>query len=174
MKLPVVNKISWFPEYQWHQFFQNFAEEVDAEEKGRSWLDVDVVGRALFERLLMSVSDVQASVLFKENSGKTASSVVTRKETVTYLTECYFRLRHEQRKESRTENSVVAGEDFDSIKKEILQNLSTAFAEPELYNGNWHIKNSNVGPIEYSLASKGTVSLYGLHPVGLVWIQLFC
>jgi hypothetical protein len=46
-----------------------------------------------------------------------------------------FRLRHEQRKELRSENSPVSENDFEKIKNEILQNLSTAFAEPELYPG---------------------------------------
>jgi hypothetical protein len=37
-------------------YHQGIAEEVDSEEKGRTWLDVDVVGRAVFERLLVSAA----------------------------------------------------------------------------------------------------------------------
>ncbi len=51
-----------------------------------------------------------------------------------------FRLRHEQKKELRAENSPVSENDFETLKTEILQNVATAFAEPELYPGNVKIK----------------------------------
>ena len=71
--------------------FQSIADEVESEEKGRSWLDVDVVGRAVFERLLMASEDVHKSILFKEKTSKSASHLVTEAKTVTYLSDCYFR-----------------------------------------------------------------------------------
>ena len=70
---------------------QGIAEEVDGEEKGRTWLDVDVVGRAIFERLMMSGDDVKKSILLKDKSMKGASQHVTEMKVVVYLSESYFR-----------------------------------------------------------------------------------
>jgi hypothetical protein len=52
---------------------------------------VDVVGRAIFERLLMADDDVKKSVLLKDKSMKGASHHVTEMKLVVYLSECYFR-----------------------------------------------------------------------------------
>ena len=74
-------------------FFQSIADEVESEERGRTWLDVDVVGRAVFERLLMSPQEINSAVLFKEASAKTASHYVVEWKVVNYLSCCYFRLK---------------------------------------------------------------------------------
>ena len=34
-----------------------------------------------------------------------------------------------------SENAVIMAKDLETVKNEILQNLATAFAEPELYPG---------------------------------------
>lgn len=73
-------------------FFQSIADEVESEEKGRSWLDVDVLARAVFERLLMSPDELNKAVLLKEASAKTASHYVVEWKVVNYLSSCYFRL----------------------------------------------------------------------------------
>jgi hypothetical protein len=62
---------------------------VDSEEKGRSWLDVDVLGRAICERLLMAADEMSKSVLLK--SKQSGSHRVTEPKVVAYLSECYFR-----------------------------------------------------------------------------------
>ena len=63
--------------------------------KGRSWMDMDILGQALFERLLLSKEDLLKALLSETNNVEAEShSVDTR--VIFYLAECYLRCHLKQ------------------------------------------------------------------------------
>ena len=74
---------------------ESFALSMQHDQKGRSWMDVDILGQALFERLLLSRDDLTKAVLSETNNADAAGhSVETR--VIIYLSESYLRCHNQQ------------------------------------------------------------------------------
>ena len=74
---------------------ESFSLSVQHDQSGRSWMDLDVLGQALFERLLLQPEDLKKSVLYDQGSPDEDSHAVNSKVCL-YLSECYMRCHSRQ------------------------------------------------------------------------------
>ena len=112
-------------------FLESFALEIQHSQKGRSWLDVDILGQALFERLLQSKEDLQKNCL--PDMPKTSCHAIEI-NALSYLGECFIRCCN-QEKISQNNNSQDIMDSLRKTKEIIVQNTSTALREPEVFSG---------------------------------------
>jgi hypothetical protein len=69
---------------------ESMALEMQHEQKGRSWLDLDVLGQALFERLLLDKQDLDKAVICDHDHTSHEGHVV-QTNVIIYLAECFRR-----------------------------------------------------------------------------------
>lgn len=73
---------------------ESFALDMQHSQNGRSWLNVDILGQALFERLLLTKEDLIKSLLSDQAPKEESHATVTR--IIFYLAECYNRCHRHQ------------------------------------------------------------------------------
>lgn len=141
-------------------FMESHAQDLQKTQGGRSWLDLDVLGQVLFERLLLSKEDLSSAVISAEKRLDPECHALNT-SSICYLAEAYFRCcRHLNAIRKRVSNSFFTfnpshthafiflqnaktKEEFDDqvmesisqMKALIAQNTSTALREPDLFMG---------------------------------------
>ena len=70
---------------------ESVALEAQHEQNGRTWLGLDLLGQALFERLLMSREDLIKSLMTESSSPLAKKNHAIENEAIVYLAEAYFR-----------------------------------------------------------------------------------
>ena len=76
---------------------ESVALELQHNQNGRTWLGLDVLSQALFERLLMSSDDLRKALLLQEdNKHVQQSSHATESLVIAYLAQAYFRAHNLQ------------------------------------------------------------------------------
>lgn len=119
---------------------EKLAVDLQTHDGGRTWIDLDVLGQALFERLWCDKDELQKSLLTVDEAPTRGHAVEA--NVVTYLCEAYRRCwaKHNvlKRRQSPTKDEdghEIQLSDLDAIKECIVQSLTTAFLEPDLYVG---------------------------------------
>ena len=69
---------------------ESFSLSMQHDQKGRSWMDLDILGQALFERLLLSKDDLIKAAL-SETNVTNAEGHPFETRVIVYLSECYLR-----------------------------------------------------------------------------------
>ena len=72
---------------------ESVALEAQHEQNGRTWLGLDLLGQALFERLLMSTEDLRKS-LMTESKTLPKKNHAIEYHVIFYLVEAYFRAQN--------------------------------------------------------------------------------
>ena len=77
---------------------ESIAMEIQHQQGGRLWMDLDILGRALFERVLLSKEDLRNALLTEnvEKIGDEGHAVQTK--VMHYLADCYIRCFNYQKK----------------------------------------------------------------------------
>lgn len=73
---------------------ESFALDMQHSQNGRSWLNIDILGQGLFERLLLTKEDLVKSLLCDQVPKEECHSLETR--IIFYLAECYNRCHRHQ------------------------------------------------------------------------------
>ena len=71
------------------------AMEIQHQQNGRLWMDIDILGQALFERVLLSKEDLMKSVLI-DSAKINEEGHVVQTQVIHYLAECYLRCHNKQ------------------------------------------------------------------------------
>jgi len=107
-------------------FLSQLAETIGTH--NQSWLDVSTLEQALFERLMLESPEEQ--VVRDESVKGPVPEYVKENRLVYYLYSCYTRSCTEK---ERKPNNEELNKSIDNMQGVIVQNLVTAFREPELY-----------------------------------------
>ena len=69
---------------------ESVALELQHQQNGRTWLGLDILSQALFERLLMTSDDLRKSLIVEEDK-EDKKSHATESLVITYLVQAFFR-----------------------------------------------------------------------------------
>ena len=69
---------------------ESIALEIQHQQGGRLWMDLDILGRAIFERVLLSKEDLKNALLI-ENEKISDEAHVLQTKVMHYLADCYLR-----------------------------------------------------------------------------------
>ena len=111
---------------------ESVALELQHEQNGRTWLGLDVLSQALFERLLMTSEDLNKSLVIQDKVLSQSQNHSTQNLVIVYLAQAYFRARNLQKALKEGDDVKEA---IEQIKDLVVQNTCTAFTESELYAG---------------------------------------
>ena len=81
--------------YVINYFYVLTAMEIQHQQNGRLWMDIDILGQALFERVLLSKEDLIKSVLI-DSAKINEEGHVVQTQVIHYLAECYLRCHNKQ------------------------------------------------------------------------------